>query len=387
MKLNRQTFYFFAYYFLNFFAQAISYALLITFLTTLGYSATERSFFFVADALSGMILQVVLGYLCDRHQKIKPYLYLVMVIYMAGTFFLYRTTGQNFFLHMLLVASVGSMLRLLCSLSDSITIETSPETRDNYGVIRLFGSVGWAIGSPVAATIVEKFGYSYLGPAFLLFMGLSFLVILGINDVKKVKTSEPINVKDVGHLLRNRTYVITVIILFLFYVVDLTQSYSVVDKIWYLNGTEKDVGNYWLMAAMLEMPLFFFGGRLMKKFGANKLIIVAGIFYIIRYTIYGLATSITHMFIAGALQSVTYPLLMVTSKIMIDEQTPANMKTSGQQIANSIYASGSALVSPLMIGLLEDGIGINRSLFVIAAIAVVPTIMSILMGTRKSAKA
>ncbi|MBQ1341634.1 MAG: MFS transporter [Erysipelotrichaceae bacterium] len=384
MKITKQIILFFAYYFMHFFAQAISYALLITFLTTLGYTATQRSLFFVADALFGMIFQVILGYLCDRHQKIKPYLYLLLLIYVIGTYALYRTTEMNFLVHMFLVPLVGSMLRLSASLSDSLTIETSEETRDNYGVIRLFGSIGWAVGSPVAAWIVAKWGYPMLGPSFIIFMALCVASILGIKDVKKVSSSDPVTMSDVQSLLRNPSYMLTVIILFLLFVVDMTQSYSVIDKIWYLNGSEKDVGNYWLMAAMLELPLFFYGGRVMQKIGSFKTIIIAGFFYGLRYVIYGLANSILFMFVGGALQGVTYPLLMVASKIMVDEKTPENMRTSGQQVANAVYNSGSALVSPILVGLMEDNIGINNSLFVIAAMALITTVITVFINKKQS---
>ena len=51
------------------------------------------------------------------------------------------------------------------------------------------------------------------------------------------------------------------------------------------------------------------------------------------------------------------------------------MKTSGQQVANSIYGGGSAMIAPVLVGVLEDGLGINPSLFAIAALALLPTVM------------
>ncbi len=380
MKITRQIVLFFIYYFMQFFAQAFSYALLITFLANLGYTATQRSLFFVVDAILGMVLQIILGYLCDKHQKIKPYLYVCIVFYMIGTFFLYRTTQMNFMLHMLLVPIVGTMLKLVMSLSDSLTIETSEEVKNNYGVIRLFGSIGWAIGSPITAWVVEKFGYSFIGPAFVVSMGIGWLTIAGIKDVNKVHTSEPLNFSDVRQLLKNKAYVIVVVILFLFFIVDMVQSYSVVDKVWYLGGSERDIGNYWLLAAMMELPVFFFGGKLIRRFGAAKLMIASGFFYAVRYAIFGMATSVTHVFIGGVLQGVTYPLLMISSKIMVDEQSPDNMKTSGQQVAGSIYNCGGALITPVMVGLLEDGLGINPSLYAIAALAMIPTILLVFIN-------
>ncbi|MBQ1314560.1 MAG: MFS transporter, partial [Erysipelotrichaceae bacterium] len=241
-------------------------------------------------------------------------------------------------------------------------------------------SIGWAIGSPITAWVVEKFGYSFIGPAFVVSMGIGWLTIAGIKDVNKVHTSEPLNFSDVRQLLKNKAYVIVVVILFLFFIVDMVQSYSVVDKVWYLGGSERDIGNYWLLAAMMELPVFFFGGKLIQRFGAAKLMIASGFFYAVRYAIFGMATSVTHVFIGGALQGVTYPLLMISSKIMVDEQSPDNMKTSGQQVAGSIYNCGGALITPVMVGLLEDGLGINPSLYAIAALAMIPTILLVFVN-------
>ena len=77
------------------------------------------------------------------------------------------------------------------------------------------------------------------------------------------------------------------------------------------------------------------------------------------------------------------PLLMVSSKILIDDESPDNMKTSGQQVANSIYGGGSAMIAPVLVGLLEDGLGINPSLYAIAALALLPTVMMIMFSKKK----
>jgi len=69
---------------------------------------------------------------------------------------------------------------------------------------------------------------------------------------------------------------------------------------------------------------------------------------------------------------------MVTSKALVDEQSPDNMKISGQQVALSIYGSGSALISPLVCGILTDNIGVNNTLLIIAATGLFGFILCVL---------
>ncbi len=378
MKLNKKLVTFFAIYLLLFFALAISYSLLVTFLTSLGYSATERSIFFVMDALFGMTVQAGLGYLCDRFGKVKPFIYGCFALYIMANYFLYGTVGKSFFMHLILVMIVGGMMRITNGLMDSFTMEQSEEFKENYGVIRLFGSIGWAVGSPVAAMIVTRYGYQALGTGFFMVSAVMLLMVLAVSDVHVKRGNNAVSIENVRDLFRNRGYLTVVVILFVMFCVDTTQSYTVIDKMMYLNGTEQDVGNYWALAAMLELPLFFLGGRLIKKYGAMKLAAMAALVYGVRYVVYAMATKILHVFIAGALQAITYPVLMVTSKALVDEQSPDNMKISGQQVALSIYGSGSALISPLVCGILTDNIGVNNTLLIIAATGLFGFILCVL---------
>lgn len=372
--MNKKLFY--GTYFIIFFAQAISYCLLIAFLLSLGYSATQRGLFFVVEAVFGMLLQSLLGYLCDRYRKIKIFWYLSLLIYFAFTTLLYRTRKANFWLHIFLVMGVGSSMRTVNGLLDSITIETDEECREKFGTIRAFGSVGWALGSPVTALLVEKFGYASLGFYFGLTLIILVLVSWKIRDVNKSVNRVRVTVKEVRSLFANRYYVAATVILFIFFIVDTTQSYGVIDKILALKGTETEIGYYWTLAALLELPLFFATNSIARKLGKYRLLTVAGLLFVFRYILYGSVSSIFGMFVGGAMQALTYPVLIVLSKELIDEQSPEHLKTSGQQVSMSIYGSGSALLSPLLVGLLEDGMGIDSTLYVIALLAAIATFLS-----------
>ena len=376
MKELKSHYRFVLLYFMIFFSQAIAYSLLITFLNALGYQPMERNLFFAADALAGIFIQSFVGYLCDRYRTIKPFLVGGYVLFAVFTKLIYDTTEAVFWLHLFLVMGVSGLMRITSGLADSLTLETDEYCQKNYGTIRCFGSVGWAIGAPVTAKMVISYGYCSLGWGFIVCTAILLVIVSGMKDAQKTG-SETVSFTDVKSLVVNKNYLMVVLILFLFFIVDCTQSYAIPDKIFLLDGNEQDIGNYWALAAMLELPLFIIGGRLVRRFTAEKLMVIAGAFYVIRYVLYGLVNSVWGVFLVGALQAVTYPLLMVCSKMMVDRYTPKNLKSSGQLIAMSIYSGASSMISPLLCGTLEQNFGINTMLMVIALVAVIPTIMTL----------
>jgi MFS transporter, PPP family, 3-phenylpropionic acid transporter len=81
-----------------------------------------------------------------------------------------------FFFHFIAVSFVGGLFRVTNGLLETWTIETSKKVRDNFGMIRAFGAIGWAIGAPLTSFLVTSFGYQYL----VLFMAVAALITYGI---------------------------------------------------------------------------------------------------------------------------------------------------------------------------------------------------------------
>lgn len=375
---------FYPIYFMVFFAQGFSYCLLVTYLISLGYSPTERGVMFMAEAIFSMIMSVISGYLCDRYHRIKPFLYLSLIGYAAATHYLYTSPQQDFWKHFILVMLVGGLLMVSNGLMDSLTLQTGEQCRENFGIIRSFGSIGWAVCAPISAIMVENYGYGSLSMGFLISTAILILLCLGIADINVEGNRKKITFGEIQTLFSNRNYRVIVMILFLFFLVDISQNYGVLGKMSALNCTERDVGYYWAMVAFLELPLFFHGNRLARKLGSYSVLIFAGVMYTVRYIIYGSVTTVGGIFLAGALQSVTYPLLTVLSKSMVHEQSPNHLKTSGQQVAGAVYASGSSLIAPMLIGVLEDASGINMTLYAVAFVAFVATLLAIKEKRRKN---
>lgn len=351
-------------------AQGLGYCLMITFLASLGYTATDRSIMFTVSALVGIVLQFYIGYLCDKHHTIKKYVYWTHVFYIVVAIALYFYTRKHFFVHLLLVTANVALMRITVGLIDGWTLEVDEECKNRYGTIRAMGSIGWSIGSYVGSYLTEWFGYGSLGIAYTVVTVLMLLICNGVKDVQK-EADAPITMDNVRRLLTNRDYMLVVLILFSLFTITCCQDYTVIDKLSILGATERNVSFYWIVTAMVELPLFFYGNKLGEKIGMKRLLYLTAFFYGLKFVLFGMVQSVSLMTAAAALQMCTFPLLTIVSKQLVDAESPEEMKVSAQQIGLSLYSGISGLIAPMMAGLLEDNIGIDATLYCIAAVSLV----------------
>ncbi|MEF9968707.1 MAG: MFS transporter, partial [Longicatena sp.] len=117
--------------------------------------------------------------------------------------------------------------------------------------------------------------------------------------------------------------------------------------------------------AFTELPLFFAGGYILKKFGDYKLMVFGTFMYIVRFILYAVVQSPELLIAVSLLQCVTYPLIMITSKTLVDDTTPVELRASGQTIASAFYVGVSLLIAPIMSGFLANAFGLDMTLLII----------------------
>jgi MFS family permease len=357
---------------ISYVSYAFVFAMIIPYLNSIGISAQDRGIIFTFGAILTILGQVLFGYLCDKFQSNKKMFYLASLILSAVTYMFYITSSDVFFLILLWGGMISAFFRITMGVMDSWIIESDDFCLTNFGAVRAFGAIGWAIGSPLTAIVVQKSGYGSLG---LIFFGLTAVTLgfgLLIADSLKVTTETKIRLTDVKVFFHNQRYMLLVIVFFFINVIANADMYITIDKIIALGGGNDMIGYKWSFQALCELPLFFLGGVVIKKFGAKKLVFFATLMYIVRYVLLAMAISPLQVVYASALQMLTFPLIMVASKVMIDEVSPKHLRASGQQFAGSIYSGVSLLVTPLLCGIIVQQFSFNFALIAMAVLCIVP---------------
>ena len=139
-----------------------------------------------------------------------------------------------------------------------------------------------------------------------------------------------------------------------------------------LGAKEGMIGARWSIQAFTELPLFFAGTWLLKKFGDYKLMMFGTFMYILRFIAYSLVQSPEMMIVVTLMQCITYPLIMITSKTLVDDTTPKHLRSSGQTIASAFYVGVSLLVTPVIAGAMVNAMGADMTLLLIGLSGIIP---------------
>ena len=346
------------FYFLSYVAFVLPYGYMQTFLEYVGYDVVERGIILSGTAVVAIITQFFIGYLCDKYKTDKKFFNLCLIIFVLSTLVMYQVTQRNFFLHLIFISLVGGMFRTTLAVQDTWTLETSETCRNNFGPIRAFGAIGWMIGSPIGV--------------------LNILLTMFMQDAVKVEKSGGIHASDLKELLLDKKYVVVVLIFLFINVIATADIYTTVDKMMALGAKEGMVGARWSIQAFTELPLFFAGTWLLKKFGDYKLMMFGTFMYIIRFLGYAVVQSPEMMIVVTLMQCITYPLIMITSKTLVDDTTPIHLRSSGQTIASAFYVGLSLLVTPVIAGAMVSSLGADLTLALIGLSGFVPLGLGIL---------
>jgi len=373
-------------YFLGYATMCIPMTFQQNYLEVLGYSVFERGILLSSMAIVAIVAQYFIGYLCDFYKTNKRFYQLVVVLIAISSFLLYTSTSINFIYHIFLVGILGGLLRTLMALQDAWVLEVDPDCKRQFGFIRGMGSLGWIFATYLTSYTIVNLGYSYLGYFTLIIAIILIIYSFRVPDAQKSDDVETINSGDIKLLLVNKQFVFVVLILFLINVMDSANNYTVMDKMIILNAPTSIIASRYTFQALVELPIFFLGAKLLKRFEVEKLLIVSVFFYAIRFILYGMAQSPIQMIFATLLQFVCFSLFMLTSKILVDKIAPNNLKSTAQTLASSLSNGTSLLFTPIISGFLISVIGIDNTLYTLALVGFVALALTVVYRNKYSLK-
>jgi MFS transporter, PPP family, 3-phenylpropionic acid transporter len=199
----------------------------------------------------------------------------------------------------------------LRALLDSYAVAVGERVGSSFGSIRAWGAVGYfvsvlGLGKLMGDDVSNLFLYAYA-----IFMALTLLFMFRLPNLSQ---RQPMQYSSVlQELLANRALILLLIVAFL-----LAVGYAVIYvalgiHIKSLGGTTDLVGMAFAVGAAAELPAFLFGGKVIRKFGERRVILVAIIFYGIRFAFIGLITDPAWILPVQALHMLSFAAFLVAS--------------------------------------------------------------------------
>jgi MFS transporter, PPP family, 3-phenylpropionic acid transporter len=355
----------FTFYFLYFSAFASLLPFFVLFYQGLGFSGAQIGLLTGVPPLITLIGAPVGTGLADSTRRHK--LIMGLGIAVAIIVILLLPAFTSFAAIFILIALFNIFISPIGSLSDSATISMLGEHRAMYGRIRLGGTIGWGLFAPIAGALVLKYG---LNIAFWVFAGIMFLNLLVSQKFSFGKPEE--HASDHGGiraLTTNRRWLIFLLFAFLGGVGAFSAASYLYPYMSELGADSRQMGVALTIATLTEIPIFFFGDRLVKRFSAYGLFMIALVLIGIRSLLYAVVSTTFMVWIVQIFGGMIFPAMWVAGVSYADENAPAGLKSTAQGLFGAVMFGFGSAVSGFVGGLLLESIG-GRGMFLVFGIIV-----------------
>jgi MFS transporter, PPP family, 3-phenylpropionic acid transporter len=332
-------------YFLAYGALACYFPFLAIYFKSRELTYIQTGIAFSIISLVSIIVQPLMGYLADKYLNKNK---IVLINMFACSLLIYLYIFANGFYSVALATialiffqgSIMSILDAYCyDISDKV-----PEV--NYGQIRLMGSIGFAVLSLILGGLIQNFDINI---SFFLYSGLfmvSALILSGIGFKSTLHSVRP-STTDIFEVLKNYKFILFVLSVMVLNIAIQAHGNYIAMLIEATGGNVANLGFVWFASALSEIPAFFFGAKLLKKYGEMNIYIISLGLYIIRMLLSAYSTSYNMVIAVQFMQSITYPLYLFATMQYINVIVPDKIRASGITMLSSLGFGLGGLIGNL----------------------------------------
>ena len=359
-------------YFFLFFGLANISGMLIPFLQYKGFDPIETGSLISLFILSGLVGIFSIGYFCDKIKNIKKVLFPAIIITtITGFLAIITNKGILFYIVFFLMGLFSTMLGPLC---DSWVMENIDDVKVKFGEFRAFGSIGWAFGVLIVGFIVSNLGYKYVTFIYVGTLLIGILCAFKLKDV--VKSCN--NNMSFKPLLINKEYIFTVVTLLIICIGFRGYLQLVPYVITKVGGNTSNLGIYNFICSVSEIVMLILCRKIMHKLSPDKLLILSPIAIFIQMSVLYFIPGIYTIYLSGLFQVLTYPIILMVGRTMIDRVCPENLKTTSQLMGFAMFNSLGLIIGSFIVGILIEFFKINGAILFMMCVSIIGVLSAII---------
>ena len=325
------------YYFSYFFAVGVILPLLPVYLNKeLMISKPSVGIIMSFIPLISIVGQPIWGYISDYSQKFKLILLSIMII---AAFLAILLANINYVPVIVFMVFIFSFFYCgIVPLSDRFALEFAHTHNVNYGSMRLWGSIGFAVSTLVIGYITDFFGLRIIFYLYSIIMLISCLTVakFPLGQVTKKLSKESTFKSDLFKILIMPQFIFLVLIsMFSFSTLLANNSYLGLYMI--NNGsTLTIIGTLFFVSAISEVPFMLASKTIIEKVGVVNVLFVSILATSLRWFVYFLEPNIFILYGATLLQGIGFGLMQPCIMHYLKEIVPNTIVTTAITIVSSI---------------------------------------------------
>lgn len=257
---------------------AVFSALISLYLLDKGFKASEVSLVVSTSFLASMIFQPVIGMLSDCFDVKKVNFVLFGLAALGGLAFMFADS--------LIAIIIGySFVLTLINGTTPVMEKIASSSPYQYGKIRIWGTIGYAIGSWLAGMIYQCISPSAIFVCFIITMTLCIIGLLGTETPDDLAQEKEEKTKT-STLFHNHKYLYYLVIASVFQgITNMANTY--IPAMFQNDGLPVNIVSTILSFAVIcEAPLVLFSHKFMDKLSNKKLLIIAYTMIFIQFLCY-----------------------------------------------------------------------------------------------------
>jgi len=323
------------------------------YLKSLGFTGVQVGFIVGMIPLVVMLTVSLWGMAADRWGR-KIILLIVLIMDAVFTLLFLIKGGFPYFLvltflYALLASPKGSLI-------DSVTMDYVKESgQTDYGKVRLFGALGYSAAAFITGKLISESNLSVIFPVTA---GINLVAIVLIFSFMKfsktVHVEEDIKFKNLKFLFEDKTVLVFFILIVFF------GAFS--SPLWgfynfYLEeigASNKIIGMSMGIMAISELPFYFLGSKILKKFGTKTVLMIAMTATALRMMCYFFISNPYHALMVDTTQGICYSIFVVAVVEYISDALPEKWRATGLAVMWTAYSGMGYYVGFLLSGLFYD---------------------------------
>ncbi len=331
----------------------------------LGFSGVQIGSLAAIGVLVGTAAAFFWAALADGFRLHNRILNLALLLTPLAVLLIFGAKGYESIL--LLFALVSFLTSPIIPLIDSATVEQVKIHNSSYGALRLWGSIGWSVSTWVTGWLIQQSGLHWLFYASAAAMAVTF--VLSFLLPPRLPVIRASAGRGIRRLLRQD------MLIFLVSVFILSATSSAVSSFFsiyldHIGAGEALIGLNWTFAAVSEVPLMFYSGALIKRFGAGRLVAASFVLYALRWLLYSFIEIPVLVLAVQLIGGFSFALFLTSGIAYVTQRAPAGLTTTALIIFDTVVFGLAGIAGSMTGGYLFDELGMQGLFRVVTLLAV-----------------
>jgi PPP family 3-phenylpropionic acid transporter len=378
---NRATLTTKSFYFLYFTAVASLGPFLAINYEQLGFSGRQIGILAALPPLVTLISPPAWGAVADATKRHRSLLLIAIAGSMLVVFIFSRTFIFAWIIPVVILYAffIGPVMPLV----DASTMEWLGERRNSYGRIRLWGALGWGVSAPFIGWLIESSGIQWAFYGYLVLMMAGWIVAWFL-PIQETTAQQPFW-HGLRLIARNKQWLLFLVVVF----ID-GMCMAIISNFLFLYMNDLGISKTLMglsltFATLSELPILFYSDRLLNRWGARGLILIALAASAVRSLAYTFIFEPWLFLMVQLLHGLTFSALWVAGVSYADSTAPEGLKATAQGLFSGVLLGLGGIAGALIGGILFDSYGAVIMFRTAAAVALVGAVL-FAFASRKSGR-